>query len=35
MFTTLLISCGNRYLGILPGESYNSIRVLADLSVIV
>jgi hypothetical protein len=34
-FITLLVPCGNRYLGILLGESYNSIRALADLSVIV
>jgi hypothetical protein len=31
----LLIPRGNRYLGILPGESYIGIHVLADLSMIV
>jgi hypothetical protein len=31
----LLVPRGNRYLGILLGESYIDIRVLADVSVIV
>jgi hypothetical protein len=29
--STLHVPCGNRYLGILPGESYIGICVLADL----
>jgi hypothetical protein len=34
-FSTLLVPRGNRYLGILPGESYSSICALADLFVII
>jgi hypothetical protein len=33
--STLRVPRGNRYVGILPGESYSSIRALADFSVCV
>ena len=33
--STLHVPHGNRYLGILPGESYSGIHALADLSICV